>query len=52
LTKSQKQDPEKQSVHKYVTAHHGHLMTQATNAEECLIKTAKVIATTILKIDY
>ena len=39
-------------VHKYVTTHHGHLITQATKPEVYSIETAKVIATTINKINY
>jgi hypothetical protein len=39
-------------VHKYVTTHQGHLQTQAIESTEYLIKTAKVIAQTILMMNY
>jgi hypothetical protein len=39
-------------VHKFVTQHHSHLQTQATNPQEYLIETTTVIAKTINKLNY
>jgi hypothetical protein len=39
-------------VHKYVTQHHNHLQTQAIDPQQYSIKTAKVIAKTINKLNH
>jgi hypothetical protein len=39
-------------VHKFVTQHHSHLQTQAANSQEYMVKTAKVIAKTIDKLNH
>ena len=39
-------------VHKYVTTHHNHLLTQAIKKQEHTIETARIIARTMTSMNY